>query len=132
MRKWTRREVLKSGVVLSAGITSTLPGEIEASDDPKAVNRTNEALSKIDIAVAGDLLGHLIGTLSRDEGTAAVVGAEVEVTGRTPLGVWKRATTTGENGLFQIDFPLGATGPIAISGKSVKRTIDSGDIAICL
>jgi len=74
--------------------------------------------------------------LSRDEGTSAVVGAEVEVTGRTPVGAWKRATTTGKNGLFQIDFPLGSTGPIDISGKSngktVKRTIDSGDIAMCL
>lgn len=104
--------------------------------DTEATNRMNKALSKIEIAVAGDLLGHLIGTISQQEGRAPVVGAEVTVTGRTSGGTWKRASTTVDNGLFKIDLPLGSTGPIDISTtsneRSAKLTVDSADIAACL
>ncbi|HVM49607.1 MAG TPA: PEP-utilizing enzyme [Candidatus Acidoferrum sp.] len=47
---------------------------------------TNEAAT---IAVAGDLLGHVIGSVSRTNGTVPVKGAAIEVTGRTPAGPWK-------------------------------------------
>ena len=76
------------------------------------------SVKKLDIAVAGDLLGHLIGTVSTDEGANPVVGAEVKVSGRNPVGQWQQTARTGENGLWQVDLPLGADGSLDIEADS--------------
>jgi hypothetical protein len=85
------------------------------------------------IAMAGDLLGHLIGTVSRADGTIAVKDAAIEVTGRTPAGPWQRGARTDEQGFFRADLPLAAVGLVKISAKAGKmiaeRTLESGDIA---
>ncbi len=85
------------------------------------------------IAVAGDLLGHLIGTVSRADGVIAVKDASIEVTGQTPGGPWKSAGKTDAQGFFRADLPLSSVGPVKISATmgelTTERTLDSGDIA---
>src|ERR1017187_4531386 len=85
------------------------------------------------IAVAGDLLGHLVGTVSRVDGTVAVKDATIEVTGQTPDGSWKSAAKTDGQGLFRADLPPSSMGAVNISatasGMIWERTVDSGDIA---
>ena len=85
------------------------------------------------ISVAGDLLGHLIGTVSRADGTVAVKDAAVEVTGQTPAGPWKSSAKTDEQGFFKADLPLASVGPVKISARAgemiAEGTLDSGDIA---
>jgi hypothetical protein len=91
------------------------------------------AMKGLNIAVAGDLLGHLIGTVSTDEGVNPVVGAEVTVSGRNPAGTWQRTARSGDNGLWQVDLPLGTEGPLEIealsSGGKGHARADSGEIA---
>jgi len=85
------------------------------------------------ISVAGDLLGHLVGTVSRVDGTVAVKDASIEVTGQTPAGAWRSAAKTDEQGFFSADLPLSSIGPVKISatagGIIAERTLDGGDIA---
>jgi hypothetical protein len=85
------------------------------------------------IAVAGDLLGHLLGTVSREDGTMAVKDASIEVTGQTPGGPWKSAAKTDEQGFFKADLPLSSVGPVKISATAgelnAESTLDSGNIA---
>lgn len=86
-----------------------------------------------DVAVAGDLLGHIIGTVSTDAGANPVIGAEVSVSGNSPIGPWRHTTRSGDNGLWQVDLPLGTDGPIKVQALSPSGTghtqVDSGDIA---
>lgn len=49
----------------------SLPNK-QQTKTPDVAKGMNQIPGKIDIAVAGDLLGHLIGTLSHTEGTVAV------------------------------------------------------------
>jgi hypothetical protein len=121
--------VLKSGVVVPIGLKSFIAGRTTDQD-------MNETARKTDVAVAGDVLGHLIGTLSQMEGTLAVVDTVVEVNGCTPLGPWSRMARTDENGFFSVDLPLGSLGPIiihaTIGGQRTTSTIESDDIAVSL
>ena len=71
---------------------------------------------RLDIAVAGDLRGHLVGSVSHEAGMA-VAKAAVEVAGQDPQGAWKREATTDENGLFSVDLPLGVTGRLGHLGE---------------
>jgi hypothetical protein len=85
------------------------------------------------ISVAGDLLGHVIGTVSQADGTAAIKDASIEVTGQTPAGPWRSAARTDSQGFFTADLPLSSVGPIRISafdGATTNAlTLDSGDLA---
>ena len=107
--------------------------ELEVYQNLEALKSMLDEINKIHIAAAGDLLGHLIGTISLNEGVEAVKDADVTITGTTPLGSWKETTKTDENGIFSVDLPLGAIGIISISAKSgdqaAKISIDSADIA---
>jgi hypothetical protein len=85
------------------------------------------------LSVAGDLLGHVIGTVSRAEGTVAVKDASIEVTGQTPAGAWRSVAKSDEQGFFSADLPLSSMGPVRISAAdgaaSNALTLDSGDLA---
>jgi hypothetical protein len=85
------------------------------------------------ISVTGDLLGHLVGTVSRVDGTVAVKDASIEVAGQTPAGSWKSAAKTDEQGFFKTDLPPSCVGAVKISatagGMLAERTVESGDIA---
>ena len=98
----------------------------------EAAEAMNDKTVPLDIAVAGDLLGHLIGTVSTQSGSVATVDADVSVAGSTALGKWHATAKTGANGYFEVDLPLGLTGKIDISaskdGSSGAITIASGDI----
>jgi len=123
-------------------LTAMIFVELAAAGGPAAGNivpeakisesSTRDGYSNV-IAVAGDLLGHLIGTVSRAGGTIAVKDASIEVTGQTPDGPWQRAATTDEQGFFRADLPLSSVGPVKTSatagGMTAQITLDSGDIS---
>ena len=91
------------------------------------------AVKTLDIALAGDLLGHIVGTVSTDEGAQPVVGAEVTVSGRNPSGPWRHTAQSGENGLWQVDLPLGTQGAVEVAAVSASGTgharVDAADVA---
>lgn len=106
--------------------------EVEVYDQ-EGIAEMAQSIGAMDIRVAGDLLGHLVGTVSRDSGVEPVIGAEIEVSGSTPAGGFRQSVKSGDNGLFQADLPFCATGKIAITakaeGQSRKLEVQSGDVA---
>jgi Glycosyl hydrolases family 2, TIM barrel domain/Glycosyl hydrolases family 2, sugar binding domain/Glycosyl hydrolases family 2 len=106
--------------------------ELEVYDDAKTLENILDAAGRLEIAAAGDLRGHLLGSVSHEAGTA-VAKAAVEVAGHDAEGSWKRQATTDENGLFSVDLPLGVTGRLDIAAHdgatSAKVAVESGDIA---
>lgn len=87
----------------------------------------------MDIAVAGDATGQLVGTVSRGSGTEGVAGAAVWVSGSSPLGSWERQATTGEHGLFLAELPLCPQGLIEVSTRNEAETatvtVSASDVA---
>jgi hypothetical protein len=106
--------------------------ELEVYDDARTLESILDAARRLEIAVAGDLRGHLLGSVSREAGTA-VAKATVEVAGHDAAGAWKRQATTDENGLFSVDLPLGVTGRLQLAASdgatTAKAEVDSGDVA---
>ena len=85
------------------------------------------------ISVAGDLLGHVVGTVSRAAGTVAVTNAPIEITGSTPAGPWRSVAKTDAGGFFTADLPSASAGPVRISAAAGATnsvlTLDSGNLA---
>ena len=85
------------------------------------------------VAVAGDLRGHLIGTVSNDEGSVALADAEIGVRGSTPTGPWSYGAESDCNGFFRVALPLGTVGNVHIKAVKDKQCaeadVDSKDIA---
>ena len=106
--------------------------ELEVYDDAQTLADILKAAQRLEIAAAGDLRGHLLGSVSRESGTP-VAKAAVEVDGHEAGGTWERQTVTDENGLFSVDLPLGVTGRLdilALDGvTSAKVEVESGDLA---
>jgi len=106
--------------------------ELEVYDDAQTLADIRKAAQRLEIAAAGDLRGHLVGSVSREAGTP-VAKAAVEVDGHEAEGTWERQTVTDENGLFSVDLPLGVTGRLdilALDGvTSAKVEVESGDLA---
>ncbi|MCC7086508.1 MAG: discoidin domain-containing protein [Pirellulales bacterium] len=107
--------------------------EVEIYHDPALAARIAADYVKTQVAVAGDLRGHLLGTVSRVDGSIAVRNADVTVTGKTPAGPWKETAKTGPNGDFEVPLPFAATGPIkvAVAKNDAKseQEFDSGDVS---
>lgn len=107
--------------------------ELEVYGDPVYMRRMVEEAGRMDIAVAGDLRGHLIGTVSNGNGTNGIIGAQVEVSGDSKLGAWRRSTVAGEDGFFSVDLPLGATGRIDVTARkdalSGQTSVESADLS---
>jgi beta-galactosidase len=104
--------------------------EIEAYSDPKVVL---DMQNKIDIAVAGDTTGRLVGTVSQESGAKGVVGAKVSVSGTSPAGAWTRQAETKDHGLFVVDLPLNPTDVIRVAATQGELKgeleVESSDIA---
>lgn len=107
--------------------------EVEVYEEPALAQEIHDRMSQTTIAVAGDLIGHLIGTVSQAEGTVPIASASVDVSGQTPGGPWQRSATTDGNGYFSVDMPPASVGAIkVVAAKSETKaylTVDSGDIA---
>ena len=71
--------------------------------------------TKVSIFVAGDLRGHLMGTVSQQDGSLAVRNADVTVSGHSPHGPWKETAKTGKQGDFEVPLPFASDGPIEVS-----------------
>lgn len=87
----------------------------------------------LDIALAGDLLGHIVGTVSTDEGAQPAVNAEVNVSGSSPVGPWRHTARSDSNGIWQVDLPLGTDGQIAVNASIADAkgatSVDARDIS---
>ena len=92
--------------------------EIGVYSDPSQVKKMQNA---VDVAIAGDSTGRLIGTVSTEAGSAAVSGAQVKMSGTNPAGPWSAEARTNEHGFFVADLPLHPTGPIAVRAELGKR-----------
>ena len=92
--------------------------------------------NSVDVAVAGDTTGRLIGTASFENGTKPLVGAKVEIDGLCPLGAWSIESQTNEDGFFSIEMPLAPSGPIrtcvSLGSQSGSVTVDASDISLRL
>ena len=121
------RLVASFGVLTTSFTLGT--GAAAEAQAAKTVPEPNAAT----ISVAGDLLGDVVGTVSRADGTLAVKDASIEVTGRTPAGAWRSVAKTDEQGFFSADLPLSSVGPVRISAAEAATTsvltLDSGDLA---
>ena len=106
--------------------------ELEVYDDPKILDVLAAESQKMELAVAGDVQGHLVGALSRDEGGEPVSNGAVLIEGRSPAGLWRRQTTTDQGGLFSVDLPYGARGLITLAAGTAKLSVDSDDLALAL
>ncbi|HTQ11020.1 MAG TPA: glycoside hydrolase family 2 TIM barrel-domain containing protein [Fimbriimonadaceae bacterium] len=118
-----------------ANILSTEVGgcafyEIAVYADPRVVENMENA---VDVAVAGDTTGRLIGTASIESGSQGVVGASVTVDGAAPIGEWTRHAVTDEHGFFTVDMPLNPVGPIRVHVTQGDRRgdleVNASDIA---
>ena len=107
--------------------------DVEVYNDAKSMAAAVAEYLKASIFVAGDLRGHLLGTVSRESGGVAVRDADVTVAGRTPAGPWRESTKTGKQGDFEVPLPFASDGPIEASAVTgdvrAKATFDSGDIS---
>jgi hypothetical protein len=87
----------------------------------------------LEIAVAGDATGKLVGTVSQDDGKSGVVGAKVTVDGASPAGPWTREAVTGDYGLFTVELPACPTGTISVAassgGSTARSEVEACDIA---
>jgi hypothetical protein len=117
IRSYSRAAASVVALVLIAAASSTATG---IQDAPT-------------ISVAGDLLGHVLGTVSRTAGTVAVTNASIELAGSTPAGAWKSIARIDDRGFFTADLPFSAVGPVRISAADGTTnsvlTLDSGDLA---
>ena len=107
--------------------------EVEVYNDAEKMAQATAEYTKASIFVAGDLRGHLMGTVSQDSGAVAVRDADVTVTGSTPAGPWKETAKTGKQGDFEVPLPFAANGPIEVSvvkgDLTAKQAFDSRDIS---
>jgi hypothetical protein len=107
--------------------------EVEVYEDPARFAACLAEATRVQILAAGDLRGHLLGTVSQDNGAVAIQEAAVSVTGTTPNGSWQESGKTGANGEFEVPLPFATTGQIqvAVSKSEVqsKSSFDSQDIA---
>ena len=89
--------------------------EVEVYNDAEKMAQAAAEYTKANIFVAGDLRGHLLGTISQDSGAVAVRDADVTVPAARPHGPWKETAKTGKQGDFEVPLPFAANGPIEVS-----------------
>jgi len=104
--------------------------EIGVYSDPTVVEGMQNS---IDVAVAGDATGRLIGTASFENGSQPLVGAKVTVKGICPNGNWTADSITNEHGFFHVAMPLDPVGAIrtevSLGAKSGSVNVDASDIS---
>ena len=92
-------------------------------------NRTDPPL----VEVGSDLLNHIFGIVTDAFGTQPFVNAAVEVRGTAGGKPWEATAETDENGLFQVEMPVGLDGNVTAtaklpSGESPQQTVQAGDL----
>src|SRR5579862_5027494 len=121
---------LRLANILSTDVGGCAFYEIAVYSDPRVVDQMENA---VDVAVAGDTTGRLLGTASIESGSQGVVGARVTVDGGAPIGEWTRHAVTDEHGFFTVDMPLNPVGPIRVHVMQGDRRgdlkVNASDIA---
>jgi len=85
------------------------------------------------IEVASDLLNHIFGIVTDGFGTRPFANAEVQLQGTAGGKPWHASTQTDENGMFQVEMPVGLEGDVTATaqlpnGASLRRTVQAGDL----
>ncbi|MHB1455832.1 MAG: glycoside hydrolase family 2 TIM barrel-domain containing protein [Armatimonadota bacterium] len=110
--------------------------EVGIFNDPNTVQKIADEANKLDIAVAGDSRGNMMGTVSTGQGTIAIQDAEAVIEGKNSSGSWKKIARTDVNGYFATPIPPGTMGDINIAVKKDKQigksVVDCSDLALSL
>jgi hypothetical protein len=112
-----------SGLRLSGFAGSVSLNEVEVYD------RTDPPV----IEVASDLLNHIFGIVTDGFGTLPFANVPVQLQGTAGDKPWHAAAQTDENGIFQIEMPVGLKGDVTASaqltdGAAAKRVVQAGDL----
>jgi hypothetical protein len=95
-----------------------------------------EVYNRIDppvVELGSDLLNHIFGIVTDAFGTQPFVKAAVQIRGTAGGKPWEATAETDENGLFQVEMPVGLDGDVTAtakltSGDSPQRTVQGGDL----
>jgi hypothetical protein len=92
-------------------------------------NRTDPPV----IVVGSDLLNHITGIATDAFGTQPIVSAAVQIRGTAGGKPWEATAETDENGVFQVEMPVGLDGNVTAtaklpSGDSPRQTLQAGDL----
>jgi beta-galactosidase len=92
-------------------------------------NRTDAPV----IVVGSDLLNHITGIVTDAFGTQPFVTAAVQIRGTAGGKPWEATAETDENGVFQVEMPVGLNGNVTAtaklpSGDSPQQTLQAGDL----
>src|SRR6202140_3129594 len=107
---------------------SDFAGEV-SFNEVEVYNRIDPPL----IEVASDLLNHIIGIVTDGFGTQPFANAAVQLQGTAGGKPWHASAQTDENGMFQVEMPVGLEGAVTATaqlpnGTSPKRTVQTGDL----
>ncbi len=99
-------------------------------NEVEVYNRTDPPV----IVLGSDLLNHIFGIVTDGFGTLPFANADVQLQGAAGGKPWHVSARTNENGIFQVEMPVGLEGDLTATaqlsnGTSPKCTIQAGDLA---
>jgi hypothetical protein len=107
---------------------SDFAGQVSLTE-VEVYNRTDPPV----VVIGSDLLNHIFGIVTDAFGTQPVVHAAVQLRGAAGGKPWEVNAETDENGLFQVEMPVGLDGDVTAaaklpSGDSPQQTVQAGDL----
>jgi beta-galactosidase len=85
------------------------------------------------IEMGSDLRNHIFGIVTDAFGTQAFVNSPVQVRGTAGGKAWEGSAQTDDNGIFQVEMPVGLEGEVTATAKlpnanSPQQTLQAGDL----
>ena len=107
---------------------SDFAGQVSLTE-VEVYNRTDPPV----VVIGSDLLNHIFGIVTDAFGTQPFVHAAVQLRGAAGGKPWEVNAETDENGLFQVEMPVGLDGEVTAaaklpSGDSPRQTVQAGDL----
>ncbi|HEV2398796.1 MAG TPA: glycoside hydrolase family 2 TIM barrel-domain containing protein [Candidatus Sulfotelmatobacter sp.] len=86
------------------------------------------------LELGSDLLNHIVGVVTDAFGTRPFVNCKLELAGTAGGKQWMQTSETDENGVFQVEMPVGLDGTITASalladGTQITRRVPAGDFS---
>ncbi|HLV86242.1 MAG TPA: glycoside hydrolase family 2 TIM barrel-domain containing protein [Candidatus Sulfotelmatobacter sp.] len=85
------------------------------------------------VVMGSDLLNHIFGVVTDAFGTQPFANASVQVEGTAGGKHWQATSQTDDNGMFQVDMPVGMDGEVTavanLAGASAHQTLQAGDLS---